>query len=131
VRVLALVGGGLQLGLGAEDLALVAMGIEEAGLDPAEVGPWLADVMREYDQLDGEVLKAQSELREWRVRVREAAEDLATVNARVKKLSRILERAGREPALARSLRLADSEVGRDVLDAALRAAEEIGAGARS
>lgn len=123
--VLALVASGRELALNAVDLLLVVHGIHDAGLDPADVGPWLADVMHEHDRLDGEVLKAQSELREWRRKVRQAAEDLATLNARIKKLARILERASREPGLAKALRMADSEVGRDVLEAAMKAAGEI------
>jgi len=123
--VLALVPGGRELGLDAVDLLLVLRGIEEAGLDLRAVGPWLVEILREHGRIDGEIMNAQAELREWRLKVREAAEDLATVNARIKKLSKVLERASREPTLARSLRLADSEVGRDVLEAATKAAGEI------
>lgn len=120
--MLALVASGRELGLNAVDLLLVVHGIHDARLDPAEVGPWLADVMREHGRIDGGIEEAQSELRAWRSRAREAAEDLATLNARIKKLGKIIDRASREPTLARSLRLADSEHGRDVLEAAMKAA---------
>jgi len=53
------------------------------------------------------------------------------MNARIRKLTRVLERAQREPALSDALKVADTEHGRDVLAAIMQAAAEIAAGARS
>lgn len=125
-RMIARVPAGRKaLGLSAEDIEVVARGVEEAGLDPTEVGGWCAWAIRELGRIDGEIVEARRELRAWRREVREAAEALLTINARIEKLSQILERVKDEPALARALRFADTERERETVAALLQVAAEI------
>ncbi len=126
-RVLELAAAGREaFGLGAEDVIVMVRSVQEAGLEPHEVGAWAAWSLRELGRLDGEVELAQAELRWWRREVRVAAEDLATINARVAKLAEVIGRARSEPALARLVVMADSERGRDVVAQVMRAAAEVG-----
>ncbi|MBX3467750.1 MAG: hypothetical protein KF878_12775 [Planctomycetes bacterium] len=127
-RVLEVVAAGREaFGLGAEDVMQMLRGIGEAGLDPGEVGAWAAWSMAELGRLDGEVELARSELRRWRRDVGEAADHLATLNARITKLAELIGRARSEPGLARLVVMADSERGRQVIAQVMRAAEEISA----
>ncbi|MCW8139963.1 MAG: hypothetical protein KIT58_13780, partial [Planctomycetota bacterium] len=127
-RVLEVVAAGREaFALGAEDVAMMLRGVVEAGLEPHEVGAWAAWSLRALGRLDGEVELTRAELRRWRREVREAAEILATINARVAKLGEMIARAKVDPALARLLAQADSERGREVVAQVLRAAEEVGA----
>lgn len=123
-RALEVVGAGREaFGLRVEDVMLMLRGVVEAGLEPGEVGAWAAWAVAELGGLDGEVELARAELRRWRREVREAADMLASANARVVKLAEVIGRARSDPALARLVAMADSERGREVVAQVLRAAE--------
>ncbi|MCW8137702.1 MAG: hypothetical protein KIT58_02240, partial [Planctomycetota bacterium] len=127
-RVLEVVGAGREaFGLDAEDMVVMVRGVVEAGLEPGEVGAWAAWSVHELGRIDGEIELARAELRRWRREVAEAAELLASANARVSKLAEIITRARSEPGIARLVVMADSERGREVIAQVMRAAEEIGA----
>ncbi|MBX3468661.1 MAG: hypothetical protein KF878_17445 [Planctomycetes bacterium] len=127
-RVLEVAAAGkTAFGLGAEDVMQMLRGIQEAGLASHEVGAWAAWSTAELGRLDGEVELARAELRRWRREVREAATDLATCNARIAKLGELIGRARSEPGLARLLAQADSDRGREIVQALSEVAGSVGA----
>lgn len=124
-RAISVVAGGRALGLDGADVVRVMQGIEDAGLEPAAVGAWAVQVMADLGAIDQQVAFAQAELRRWTERVLERATDLATANARIEKLSEIIQRAKAEPALGAAYRLAESEREREVVAQIFREAAEI------
>jgi hypothetical protein len=122
-RLLAVAAAGRDvLRLAPTDVMLLMRGITEAGLEPAQVGAWLNELLDEQGRLDGHVEVAREEVREWRRRRLAAAEDVVELQRRVRALARVLERAEREPELAAALGLAERELGCEVVAEVMAAA---------
>lgn len=129
-RLLAVAAAGRDvLRLDVEDVMLLLRGVEEAGLEPAEVGAWAVETLDELGRLEGQLAVVQEEVCGWEQRRLAAAEDVALLQRRVRALARVLERAEAEPELAASLGLAERELGSEAIEEVLALAREFeGAG---